>query len=106
IEPEKSLVNFLFFVAFFPQLIAGPIVRAKEFLPQIKAGPKLDLDSARLFMLLFMVGFFKKAVIADYLSSVLAPYFDAPESFSALSFVTACWGFSAQLYCDFSGYAD
>jgi len=106
IRPEKSLIHFLLFIAFFPQLIAGPIVRAKDFLPQLHRGPRLDLNSAKHSLVLILVGFFKKAVVADLLASLIEPYFIKPGAYNGVTSVLANWAFCVQLYCDFSGYSD
>jgi D-alanyl-lipoteichoic acid acyltransferase DltB (MBOAT superfamily) len=107
LEPAKSIVDFGFFVSFFPQLVAGPIVRASDFLPQIYQKyhlTKVQLGSA---LYLIMVGLFKKTVISDYISiNFVDRVFDNPLSYSGFSNLMAVYGYSIQIYCDFSGYSD
>lgn len=98
--------DFALFVAFFPQLVAGPIVRATNLLPQL-AEPRrwADVD-VRGCLVLFLVGFIKKACISDHVSAVVDPVFAAPAEFAAASVWLATLYYSVQIYCDFSGYTD
>jgi D-alanyl-lipoteichoic acid acyltransferase DltB (MBOAT superfamily) len=104
IRPAGSLLDYALYVAFFPQLVAGPIVRASEFLPQLSRGIRLSLTP--MAVLLISGGLVKKVVIADN----LAPYVDAvygnPQAFGSLDSLLATLCFSTQIYCDFSGYSD
>ncbi|MEW6071522.1 MAG: MBOAT family O-acyltransferase [Planctomycetota bacterium] len=120
LKPTKSLLDFAFFVAFFPQLVAGPIMRAHDFLPQAEEKRRWSQVDLRPCLIFFLIGFFKKACVSD----LLAPYVD--EYFGASSLVVSMGGtggpgpatfdhFSAwiamiygvvQFYCDFSGYSD
>ena len=107
LKPEKSILNFAFFVSFFPQLVAGPIVRAKEFLPQLRH--KLQLTQADLGKAVFLIanGLFKKAVISDYISSNFVDrVFENPALYSGFENVLGVYGYALQIYCDFSGYSD
>jgi len=98
--------DFALFVAFFPQLVAGPIVRATEFLPQL-AKPRLFADVAvRPALTLFLVGFFKKACLADGIAGVVDPVFADPVSYSTASTWLTVALYHVQIYCDFSGYSD
>jgi alginate O-acetyltransferase complex protein AlgI len=107
IEPTRSFWEFATYVAFFPQLVAGPIVRAKEFLPQFHNRPKLSLARANEGVFLIMCGLFKKVVIADYLAAnYIDRVFDDPTGFSSAEAWLAVYGYSWQLYGDFSGYTD
>lgn len=107
IQPTKSFWEFATYVAFFPQLVAGPIVRAKEFLPQFRSRPQLSLRRANEGVFLIMVGLFKKVVIADYLAAdYIDRVFDNPMGFSTAEAWLALYGYSWQLYGDFSGYTD
>jgi D-alanyl-lipoteichoic acid acyltransferase DltB (MBOAT superfamily) len=107
IEPTNNLWEFATYVAFFPQLVAGPIVRAKEFLPQFKATPRLNLHQAGEGVFLFLWGLFKKVVIADYLAAnFIDRVFDNPAGFSSGEAWLAAYGYTWQLYADFSGYTD
>ncbi|TRW24695.1 MBOAT family protein [Flavobacterium zepuense] len=107
ITPAKDYLDYLFFVSFFPQLVAGPIVRAKDFIPQIYA--KLQLTKADVSNALFLIigGLIKKTVISDYISlNFVDRVFDAPSSYTAFENLMAAYGYTIQIYCDFSGYSD
>ncbi len=107
IEPTNNYVEYLFFVSFFPQLVAGPIVRAKDFLPQIYQ--KLNLTRADVNAALFLIigGLLKKTLISDYISiNFVDRVFDAPNSYTAFENLMASYGYAIQIYCDFSGYSD
>ncbi|MDH5491335.1 MAG: MBOAT family protein, partial [Myxococcales bacterium] len=107
LEPERSFLSFAFFVTYFPQLVAGPIVRASELLPQISAKPKLDRDRVSRGLFLIGTGLVKKIAIADFLSvNIVDRVFDNPELFTATEVVIALYAFTMQMYCDFSGYTD
>ncbi|MGQ0552593.1 MAG: MBOAT family O-acyltransferase [Planctomycetota bacterium] len=103
---ENSLRDFALFVAFFPQLVAGPIVRAREFLPQLKAPVRWAAVDVRGALVLFLVGFIKKACIADRLATVVDAYWAQPESFGPSAAWIAWFAYAVQFYCDFSGYSD
>ncbi len=107
LEPEKKFIDFLFFVSFFPQLVAGPIVRARDFLPQIKQNvfvSKTDLGRA---LFLILAGLMKKAIIADYISiNFVDRVFEWPSRFTGVENLLAVYGYLVQIYCDFSGYSD
>jgi alginate O-acetyltransferase complex protein AlgI len=105
-RPVRSLLDFALFVSFFPQLVAGPIVRAREFLPQLARAPKLTEIEFRRFLVLFLIGFVKKACIADRVAQVADPVFANPSAFGASSQWLASVLYSTQIYCDFSGYTD
>ena len=105
--PEKNILNFAFFVTFFPQLVAGPIVRASEFLPQIRL--KLKLSNQNLSKGVFLIGsgLFKKAVISDYISvNYVDRIFDNPLLYSGIENLIGVYAYALQIYCDFSGYSD
>ena len=107
IERPAGLSHILFYIAFFPQLVAGPIVRASHFLPQI-ASPVDPRDiRARRALLLILGGLFKKVVLANYLATGLADdvFFD-PTQYGAWDILLANYGYAAQIYCDFSAYTD
>lgn len=107
IEPTKSYVDYLFFVSFFPQLVAGPIVRAKDFLPQIYQKLNVTKDDINRAFLLIIGGLIKKTVISDYISiNFVDRVFDAPSSYTAFENLMASYGYAIQIYCDFSGYSD
>jgi D-alanyl-lipoteichoic acid acyltransferase DltB (MBOAT superfamily) len=101
------LVDALLYVAFFPQLVAGPILRASHFLPQL-AVPRDpgDVDAARAFELI-VLGLLKKVLVANFLATHLVDaVFDAPAAHPGAEVLAAIYGYAAQIYCDFSGYTD
>jgi D-alanyl-lipoteichoic acid acyltransferase DltB (MBOAT superfamily) len=108
-EPDRqapSWLNALVFVTFFPTLLAGPIQRYKNFQPQLTL-TRADPASLNLGLYLIIVGLFKKVALASYLSErVVRGVFQVPESFSALGVLGGIYGYSAQIYLDFSGYSD
>jgi len=107
LEPTKSFMDFLFFVSFFPQLVAGPIVRASDFIPQIYKKLQLTKEDFNRAILLIIGGLLKKAVISDYISlNFVDRVFDAPNSYTAFENLMASYGYAIQIYCDFSGYSD
>ena len=107
LEPTKSFMDFLFFVSFFPQLVAGPIVRASDFIPQIYKKLNLTKEEFNAALFLIIGGLLKKAVISDYISiNFVDRVFDAPNSYSAFENLMASYGYAIQIYCDFSGYSD
>lgn len=107
IEHEKSLLNFAVFVAFFPQLVAGPIVRAVDFLPQLQRPSRLATVEFHSALLLILQGLFKKIVIADLLAALLVDdVFSRPSEFGAVDQWLALYGYAFQIYNDFSGYSD
>ncbi|MEM1122301.1 MAG: MBOAT family O-acyltransferase, partial [Bacteroidota bacterium] len=106
IPVERNLVRFATFIAFFPQLVAGPIVRAKEFLPQFTMDKKFDWYRFNSGSGQMLWGFFKKLVVADSLAPFIDQCFAAPETFSSLHLLVGVFFYSFQIYCDFSGYSD
>lgn len=107
LEPTKSFMDFLFFVSFFPQLVAGPIVRASDFIPQIYKRLKLTKEEFNAALFLIIGGLLKKAVISDYISiNFVDRVFDAPNSYTSFENLMASYGYAIQIYCDFSGYSD
>jgi len=107
LEPTKSFLKFAFFVTYFPQLVAGPIVRASELLPQLAKTPVLRREEVGQGLFLIATGMVKKVAIADYLSvNLVDRVFANPELYTATEVVFALYGFTVQIYCDFSGYTD
>ncbi|MDR2582410.1 MAG: MBOAT family protein [Fibromonadaceae bacterium] len=107
IEPASNLLDFSFYLCFFPQLVAGPIVRAKEFLPQMYKKLILTKEDMGKALFLIMVGLIKKSVISDYISlNFVDRVFGAPNSYTAIENLLAAYGYAIQIYCDFSGYSD
>lgn len=107
IKAHKKVVDVLLYISFFPQLVAGPIVRAKDFLPQLET--KRDPLAIRGYygLTLILVGLFKKMFLAHYLSNELVtPVFSEPELFSSLDLLFGVYGYAFQIYCDFSAYSD
>ncbi|MBW2189312.1 MAG: MBOAT family protein, partial [Deltaproteobacteria bacterium] len=107
LEPTRNFFQFAFFVTYFPQLVAGPIVRASQLLPQLQRKITLRDEQVTRGLFLIATGMVKKVVIADYLSvNLVDRVFDQPELYSAAEVVIALYGFTMQIYCDFSGYTD
>jgi len=107
LSPEKNFVDFLFFVSFFPQLVAGPIVRASDFLPQINRKIQVSKEDIGRAVFLIVGGLFKKAVIADYISiNFVDRVFEMPLRYTGFENLMALYGYALQIYCDFSGYSD
>ena len=106
IDGEKSFLRFATFVAFFPKLMAGPIVSAPKFLPQLQTDHPLDWNKITGGLELMLQGFFKKAVIANSLGVVVDNFFAHPEFQTSLTLMVGAIFYSFQIYCDFSGYSD
>ncbi len=100
-----SLKKFMLFVAFFPQLVAGPIVRATEFLPQLSENIKITRANLIIGTQIFLGGAIQKVLFADNLSVFVDPIFQQPEIFSASTLWLAVIAYSMQIFCDFSGYS-
>ncbi|HEY0368777.1 MAG TPA: MBOAT family O-acyltransferase, partial [Chthoniobacterales bacterium] len=105
-QPVSNLLDLAAFIGFFPQMVAGPIVRAIQFLPQLQTRRKFADVDVRGALVLFMVGFVKKACIADALAPSADKYFAAPWDFTAISAWVGALFYAVQIYCDFSGYTD
>ncbi|MBR1667216.1 MAG: MBOAT family protein [Bacteroidaceae bacterium] len=107
IKPLNRLLDYAFYVSFFPQLVAGPIVRARDFIPQIRR-PLMVTDAMFGTGVFYIIaGLFKKAVISDYISiNFVERIFDQPDLYSGLENLLAVYGYTLQIYCDFSGYSD
>ena len=107
IPRARNLLEFSTFVAFFPQLVAGPIVRAKTFLPQLEGTPKHDPKAIGAGLFLILAGLAKKMILADTLYvTVVKPYFVNVDGYNALETIGVLWAANFQVYCDFSGYSD
>ncbi len=107
IEPTHSLLDFAVFVAFFPQLVAGPIGRAKLQLPQFaRDRVRPDRAQIRRSVLLILLGLFKKVAIADMLAPYVNDAFASPGTTSFVGLAVGAWAFAFQIYGDFSGYSD
>jgi alginate O-acetyltransferase complex protein AlgI len=103
----KNILNYGFFVTFFPQLVAGPIVRAADFIPQLYEKYKLTIQEFGFAIFLILNGLMKKMIISDYISiNFVDRVFDAPLSYTGFENLMAVYGYAIQIYCDFSGYTD
>ncbi|MGB0423622.1 MAG: MBOAT family O-acyltransferase [Flavobacteriales bacterium] len=107
VEPVKSILDFGFYVSFFPQLVAGPIVRAADFIPQIYKKYHLDRFTFGMAFFWILNGLVKKLVLSDYLAlNFIDRVFDSPGSYTGFENLMALYGYSLQVYADFSGYTD
>lgn len=106
IPAVSSLRDYLMFSSFFPQLVAGPIVRPRYFVPQMATSRTVMLDEAKQAMYLFLLGYIKKVCIADNISPYVDQVFHHPAGFTAFSCLNATWLYTIQIFCDFSGYSD
>ena len=103
----RSLLDVMLLMSFFPHLVAGPIVRASDLLPQFDRTPRLTREMATHGILLIVWGLFKKTVIASELSVHLVdPVFFDPTAYGSLDMIAAVYGYAVQIYCDFSAYSD
>lgn len=107
VAPLRRFMDYAFYVSFFPQLVAGPIVRARDFIPQMMAKVVVTQEMFGRGIFLILTGLFKKAVISDYISvNFVDRIFDAPALYSGVENLMAVYGYALQIYCDFSGYSD
>lgn len=107
LKPVKSIIDFGFYVSFFPQLVAGPIVRAKEFIPQIYQKFKLTRYDFGLALFMILKGLIKKIMIGDYIAvNFVDRVFENPDMYTGFESMMAMIGYSLQVYVDFSGYTD
>lgn len=107
VQPVKDFFDYTFFVTFFPQLVAGPIVRARDFIPQIRQPFQLDKNDFSWAVIQIVKGLIKKIVLADYIAiHFIDKVADAPEAYPGFVSILAMWGYSLQIYGDFSGYTD
>ncbi|MCW9036410.1 MULTISPECIES: MBOAT family O-acyltransferase [Altibacter] len=106
IAPTKNILDFLCFVSFFPQLVAGPIERASHLLPQFENKRSFDLQTTKEGLRQILWGLFKKILVADKLGIAVTMVFSAPSEYGSIMLVFAAVLFCFQVYCDFSGYTD
>jgi alginate O-acetyltransferase complex protein AlgI len=107
LKPVRSLIDFGFFVAFFPQLVAGPIVRASDFIPQIYKEFRLSREEFGFALWMILKGLIKKIMIGDYIAvNFIDRIFSNHLSYSGFENLMSLYGYSLQVYCDFSGYTD
>lgn len=106
-KPVKSFLEYCFFLSFFPKLVMGPIVRASDFIPQIKKDIFVSEHDVSKGLFLIMAGLFKKVVVSDYIYINYVQYiFDTPEKYSGIECLFGVYGYALVIYCDFSGYSD
>jgi len=104
---ERNIVDFAFYLTFFPQLVAGPIVRASEFIPQMHGNYTISRNEFGYGLFLILQGLIKKMLISDFISTgFIDRVFDAPAIYSGFENLMAVYGYGLQIYCDFSGYTD
>ncbi len=107
LRPLSRFFDYLFYLSFFPQVLAGPIVRAKDFLPQIRQPLMVTRQMFGVGVSLILVGLIKKAIISDYISlNFVDRIFDEPALYSGFECLMGIYGYALQIYCDFSGYSD
>jgi D-alanyl-lipoteichoic acid acyltransferase DltB (MBOAT superfamily) len=106
VEPA-SMIDAAVYLSFFPHLVAGPIVRASEFLPQLKEPRDPNRVAVSAGLALIALGLVKKVMIADYLArTIVDPAFGVPQAYAGPDLLVAAYAYAAQIYCDFSGYTD
>ena len=107
LQPLRRWIDYLFYLSFFPQLVAGPIVRARDFIPQIRQRPLVTREMFGTGVFLLLTGLFKKAIVSDYISlNFVDRIFDEPLLYSGFECLMGIYGYALQIYCDFSGYSD
>lgn len=106
IEPAHGMPDYLCYVVYFPKLVAGPIVRAADFLPQLRKGIQFSAEDFEAGCAYLLVGAVKKLVIADQLASHVSMILAAPQRYDAFTLVQGMVGYTVQIYADFSGYTD
>jgi alginate O-acetyltransferase complex protein AlgI len=103
---ERNLLRYALYVAFFPQMVAGPIERPYNLLPQFHKDPALTFDRLTSGLRLVLWGIYKKAVVADLLAPAVNTVYSQPRHFSGPVLILATFFFAIEIYCDFSGYSD
>lgn len=103
---ERNFFFYALFVSFFPQLVAGPIERPTNLMPQLRVLNKFSADNAIAGAKMMLIGFFKKICVADFISGFVDSVYNAPSSATSLAVILATVLFAIQIYCDFSGYTD
>jgi len=107
LKAQDSMLDYAFYVTFFPQMVAGPIVRAADFLPQIRVPVFVSREDFGRGFFLICTGYFKKAVISDYISvNYVDRVFESPLQYTGLENLFGVYGYAMQIYCDFSGYSE
>lgn len=106
-KPVKNFADYLFFLSFFPKLVMGPIVRASDFIPQIRQESNITREDVGRGLYLILSGLFRKVVISDYLQVNFVQYiFDDPSKHSGVECLFGVYAYALVIYCDFSGYSD
>lgn len=106
VNPTETWLEYLFFLSFFPALVAGPIVRADYFIPQIRENREAERGEVYAGFWMIIIGVIKKAIIADYISTYNDLIFSTPGGYSGFETLMGIIGYTMQIYCDFSGYSD
>lgn len=106
VAPTQTWLEYLFFLSFFPALVAGPIVRADYFIPQIRENRSATTQETYIGLWLIITGVIKKAIIADYIAQYNDLIFQTPTGYSGFESLMGVIGYTMQIYCDFSGYSD
>jgi len=106
LPPRRNLLDYALAVAFFPQIEAGPIVRAREFLAELDGDQRIDFSDVKRALVLIAFGYVKKVVVADNLAPIADAVFDNPAAHGFWDCLLAVYAFAFQIYCDFSGYTD
>jgi alginate O-acetyltransferase complex protein AlgI len=104
--PAQSFFHIFAYTLYFPRLIAGPITRPSELIPQLLRNKSITMSSVGFGLTLFTIGLVKKIIFADSMGDVVNPVFDNPMGHSLLTYWLAMLGYTVQIYCDFSGYTD
>jgi alginate O-acetyltransferase complex protein AlgI len=106
IVPTRNFADVALYILFFPQLVAGPIVRATDLLPQMREARRFDSINFKYLLLLFLIGYFKKAVVSDNVSGYVDAFYANPGGFGTGDAAMGIVFYTVQIYCDFSGYTD
>src|SRR5262245_54637735 len=106
IRAVRSPLDYAIYILFFPHLVAGPIVRSSDFLPQVRRPKRFSWLQLQAGIQLMILGLIKKAVIADHLAAIVDPVFEKPGAYAGSALWLAVIGYAVQIYCDFSGYSD
>jgi len=103
---ERNFVRLALYISFFPQVVSGPVVKARDFLPQLQEDRNISLKNLEQGICWFVFGLFKKIVIADRVAVGVNAVFNAPGNYHGATLLFAAIGYAIQIYCDFSGYSD
>ena len=106
LKPETDFIRLALYIAFFPQLVAGPIVKAGDFIPQLYEDRRISIKNLELGVQFFAFGLFKKIVLADNISVFVDAVHHAPAAYSSITLLLAAYAYALQIYFDFSGYSD